>query len=172
MTLFVLNNDQGEAFRFQESYIDESTGEPVFLDPKKDAGTFYIRPMGPKMEEIQSRRKRSVEHVLNPKTRAMERVVYFEPASDEEAKAQNEELWDHVIAGWDDKVLDANKKKIPITVENKMLLLKIPAVDRFIGKCLRDQQAASVKSLEVQEKNSLSGSSGATSTESPAKTAK
>jgi len=171
MTQFLFDNPDGEAFQFCESTIDTKTGDVVFDDPKPDAGTFYIRQIGEKLEQLQSKQKKKVEHVLNPKTRKMDRIVYFEDLSPEEYAANSAELWDHVIAGWDDKVLDGEGKEIPITKKNKMRLMSIPSVDRFVGRCLRELSDSQVKHGEELEKNSSSGSSGAKKRQTSAKDA-
>lgn len=171
MTIFLFDNKEGEAFQFCESSIDTKTGDVIFEEPEPNAGTFYIRSMGRKLEELQSKQKKRVEHVLNPKTRKMDRIVYFEDLTPEEDEANSAELWDHVITGWDDKVLDGKGRKIPISKENKMRLMEIPAFDRFVGRCLRHLSNANVKHDEELEKNLSSGSSGKKNTSDSVKAA-
>ena len=97
--IFDLNNSsQGEWFRFFESRIDEK-GELVYDDPRPDAGRVCIRSIAPFVEKIQSKRKRKFEWVLNPSTRSMERVGYFDEQSPEELKKEREDMWDYAITG-------------------------------------------------------------------------
>lgn len=153
MTVFNLESNEGEGFKFVNSRVDSTTGEPVFDDPLPDAGTFFIRPIGAKLEAIQSRRKRVFENVVNPKTRAMERIAYFPERTAEEIKAENRELWDYCITGWDDKVLDSKGNPVPVTVEAKEKLMEIPAFDRFVARCFRLLAESAVKTEKSLEKN-------------------
>lgn len=151
--LFELDKlEQGEGFKFFESRITEK-GDVIYDDPKEDAATFYIRALGPKVEEFLAKRKRRFDFVLNPSTRAMERVGYFEEQPREEAQKQSYDLWDYAITGWDEKALDAKGQPIPVTRENKLKLMKLAVFDRFVARCLQLIASAGVKAQEEAEKN-------------------
>ena len=145
-------SEQGEGFKFFESRITEK-GDVVYDDPKEDAATFYIRAIGPKVEEFVAKRKRRFDFVLNPSTRTMERCGYFEEQSREDAQRQTDDLWDYAITGWDDKALDAKGQPIPVTRENKLRLMRLAVFDRFVARCLQLLASAGVKAQEKVEGN-------------------
>jgi len=144
--------NEGEGFKFFESRIDDA-GKVVYDKPKPDAPTFQLRSMVPKMEEVRSKQKQKFEFVLNPTTRGMERVGFFEELSASEERAEREELWDYVITGWDDKALDAKGRKIPVTKENKIRLMAIPVFDRFVARALTLLSSEGIKAKKDKEKN-------------------
>lgn len=151
--IFDLNNSsQGEWFRFFESRIDEK-GELVYDDPRPDAGRVCIRSIAPFVEKIQSKRKRKFEWVLNPSTRSMERVGYFDEQSPEELKKEREDMWDYAITGIEE-FSDAKGDPILCTRENKVRLMTFPVFDRFVARCLQTLSASGVKTKEEAEKNS------------------
>lgn len=155
MTIFNLGTDEGESFKYQNSYVDEKTGEVVWEDPEKDAFALWVRLPDKKTEEFAERRKRRVEHVLNPKTRRMERQEYLEAPDLETQKKETEELWDWVLAKWDEKNIDESTgKMIPITPENKIKLMSIIPFDRFVGKCIRTIRDGKSRKVKALEKNS------------------
>ena len=142
---------QGDGFKFFTSRVLEN-GEIVYDEPGPDAATFYIRPMGPKIEELQAARKRRAEFVLNPATKAMERVS-FSDESPAQLKQDREDTWDYCLTGWDDKALDGAGTPIPVTRENKLKLMRLPVFDRFFARCLQLLSAAGVKAQEAAEAN-------------------
>lgn len=142
---------QGEWFPFFESHIDEK-GEVVYSDPKPDAGRVCIRPIGPKIEEMQMGRKRKYEFVLNPATRSMERVSFFEELPPDQARVEREDLWDYAITGLEN-FFDAKGKEIEGTRENKIKLMSIPVFDRFFARCLQTLSSSGVREKEELEKN-------------------
>jgi hypothetical protein len=84
--------------------------------------------------------KEKVERVVNPKTRAMERMTYFD-SSDEQRDLFNEAVWDFSIADWflesDDKDEDGVPIPIPCTKENKIALMRgSPRFAAWVAKCL------------------------------------
>lgn len=134
--LFDINTGAGEWFPFFGSRIKQD-GEIEYFDPEPGAGSVCLRIADPDVwEKIQSEtRKKVSENVFNPKTRAMERIVYFDQTPAQERK-EREMIWDHAIVGWKD-ILDANGKQIPCTLENKMKLINNPQFGRFVGRCLQ-----------------------------------
>lgn len=146
-----LDAPQGEWFKFFESHINEK-GELVYDDPKPDAGRVCIRSLAPFWETIQAKRKKKFEFVLNPSTRSMERVGYFEEQSREDAKKEIDDAWDFAITGLEE-FFDAKGQSIICNRENKIKLMALPVFDRFIARCLQLLSASGVKVKEEQEKN-------------------
>lgn len=127
---------KGEWFPFFGSEITPG-GETNYLDPEPGAGRVCLRIAdADTLTQIHAQtRKRKSEFVLNPQTRKMERVNYFDQSADQEEK-EREMIWDHAIVDWEN-ILDANGAPIPCTLENKLKLLSIPVFARFIGRCLQ-----------------------------------
>jgi hypothetical protein len=85
---FDLSNEaQGEWFSFFGSEIKEN-GEVRYLDPEEGAGKICLRIADPEViEKIQAQtRKKSAEFALNPRTRQMERVSFYEQTPTQEKK--------------------------------------------------------------------------------------
>jgi hypothetical protein len=156
--LFDLNQSEGEWFPFQNSRIDPLTGEPVFDDPVSDAKV-KIRSMTPFFEERISKRKRQTEHVMNPKTRQMERITFYAELSVEDAKAERDDAFDYAITGIEGFKDASTSKMIDCIRENKMALMKVPVFDRFFAKCQQALASSGVKQAEEAEKNSSPSSS-------------
>jgi hypothetical protein len=142
---------QGEGFKYFESIITEK-GEVEFLDPEPDAPTFFIRHPAPIFEEQAAGKKMKHEFVLNPSTRAMERVGYYPEPSAEQARKEREDVIDYSITGWTD-LLRPDGSKIEVTRENKIKLSRIPEVNRFIGRCWAILLSARAKDREEEAKN-------------------
>ena len=143
---------QGEWFSFFGSVIKEN-GEVAYLDPEPDAGKVCLRIADPEViEKIQAQtRKKSAEFALNPRTRQMERVTFFEQTPTQEKK-ERELIWDHAIVDWKD-ILDRDGNAIPCTLENKLRLMNNPQFARFIGRCLQLITGANQNQQSVIEKN-------------------
>lgn len=151
---FDLSGDaQGEWFKFFRSEIKES-GDVTFLDPDPDAGRVRLRIAGADaIDGIRSQTRKTVkEFVLNPKTRAMERVEY-EDQTPEQKKKEGELIWDHAIQEWEG-ILDKDGNEIPCTTENKVKLMNIPQFARFVGRCLQIITGANAGAAEEGIKNS------------------
>jgi len=144
---------QGEWFRFFKSEIKEN-GDITYLDPEPDAGRVRIRIAGADaIEGIRSQTRKVIkEFVLNPKTRAMERVEY-EDQTPEQKKKEGELIWDHAIQAWEG-ILDKDGNEIPCTTENKVKLMNIPQFARFVGRCLQIITGANAGTEEAATKNS------------------
>lgn len=154
--LFNLETNEGEWFPFQNSTISPSTGEPVFDDPVSDARV-QIRSMTPFFEERIAKRKRQTEHVMNPKTRQMERITYYAELSIEEAKAERDDAYDFAITGIEGFKDAKTGQIITCTRANKLALMKVPVFDRFFAKCQQVLASSGVK--EQESKNLVSGQS-------------
>jgi len=152
--LFNLETNEGEWFPFQNSTISPSTGEPVFDDPVSDARV-QIRSMTPFFEERIAKRKRQTEHVMNPKTRQMERITYYAELSIEEAKAERDDAYDFAIMGIEGFKDAKTGQIITCTRANKLALMKVPVFDRFFAKCQQVLASSGVK--EQESKNLVSG---------------
>lgn len=146
-----LDAREGEWFPFFESKIN-SRGETEYEEPKEDAGRVCVRSLVPYFEEIQAKRKRKHEFVLNPTTRQMERVSFFEEPGVEQARKERDDAWDYCIVGLEN-FFDAKGNEITCTRENKLRLMSLPVFDRFIARCLQLLSESGVKASEAQGKN-------------------
>lgn len=150
MIIDIDKGNNGDWFAFFESRVED--GKTIYDDPKPDAGRVCIRSMAPFLEERQSQRKRKFEFVLNPQTRTMERVGYYDEISYEQAKKDQADLWDYTITGLEN-FFDKNGKEIECTRENKVKLMTVPAFDRFVARCLQILGSAQTQAKEEEEKN-------------------
>jgi hypothetical protein len=148
-----LDASSGEWFNFFSSHIDPVTGEPVYEEPVKDARV-QIRSIAPFIEERMAKRKKSFEHIYNPKTRSMERMSFFPDLSPEEQKAERDDLWDYAIVALENFKDSKTGKVIACTRENKLALMKLPVFDRFVARCQQLISSAGVKEKEETVKNS------------------
>lgn len=158
--------EEGEWFYYFGSRIDQLTGEVVYDDPVGDARV-KIRSITPFIEQRFASRKKQKEHVLNPKTRGMERIEYYPDLSPEAMIVEREDTWDYVIQGLEGFQDKKTKKEIACTRENKIKLMRLPIFDRFIARCLQLLSESGVQASEKESKNSLTGSSSATTNLDP-----
>jgi len=149
-----LNSSEGEWFPFQNSKIDPLTGEPVFDDPDSD-GKVQIRSMTPFFEERIAKRKRQTEHVMNPKTRQMERIAFYAELTVEDAKAERDDAFDFAITGIEGIKDSKTGRLLTATREDKLALMKVPVFDRFFARCQQLLSSSGVK--EQASKNLTSG---------------
>lgn len=147
-----LGQSEGEWFFFQESHFDQASGEWVFDPPATDARV-RLRRIEPFLRERAAQRKRVVEHVLNPKTRTMERISYFEEQSVSDAQAEMDDAWDYGITGLEYFKDKKTGKVIECTRETKLALMRVPMFDRFIGRCIRVLNGVESEQKEAEEKN-------------------
>ena len=145
-------SSQGEWFQFFGSHIDLTTGDVVYEDPTGDARV-QIRSMGPFIEERAAKRKKKVEHVYNPKTRIMDRVIFTEELSAEAAREERDDLWDWVITDIENFKNKKTGEIITCTRENKLALMKVPVFDRFVARCQQILSASGIKAKEESTKN-------------------
>lgn len=149
--LFDIDQTEGERFQFFGSTIDPQTGETIYDEPAGDAYV-TLRPMQPFFEERLAKRKKSVEHVLNQKTRQMERISYYPELSIDDAKKERDEVWDYAITNIEN-FKDKYGKVIECTKDNKIKLIKVPVFERFCSRCLQIMSSAGVVEKEAEEKN-------------------
>ncbi len=150
---FDLSGDaQGEWFTFFCSEIKEN-GDITYLDPEEGAGRVCLRIADVDViERIQGQtRKKVSEFAYNPKTRAMDRVQYYDQTPTQEKK-ERELIWDHAIQDWKG-ILDKEGNEIPCTTENKLRLMAIPQFARFVGRCLQLISGANAQLVEAEGKN-------------------
>lgn len=147
-----LDSSEGERFQFFASTIDPVSGDVVYGDPKGDAYV-TLRPMQPFFEDRLAKRQLKVDHVLNPKTKAMERITYYPDLSFDEVKREREDAWDYAILTWEGFMDEKTKQDIECTRENKIKLMKIPVFDRFIARCFQLMAESGIKEEEALEKN-------------------
>ncbi len=153
MTVFnIESEEQGDWYAFFNSRIDPSSGEIEYDKPEKGAAEFRIRSMVPFWEERRKDRKRQYKMVLNPATRSMERVRYYEDLSAEEEKQESEDAWDYVITGMKN-AFSAPGVSMECTRENKLKLIKMPVFMRFLNRVFSMMAEVGVKEKEASEKN-------------------
>ena len=157
MTVFDLEKgEQGDWFPFFGSNFDPATGEIIYEKPEDGAAEFRIRGMGRFFEERQKDRKKEYKMVLNPSTRAMERVGWFEDLPPAEAKKESDDAWDYAITGMKD-AFSGPGVAMECTMENKLKLLRMPVFLRYIQKVFQILSDAGIKRAEAVEKNSPAG---------------
>ena len=130
------NLNAGEWFDFFTSEIKED-GKIEYHDPIPSAGRFHIRNHSVDSLAIISKATRGKKvnvPVMHPLTKVMGIVIQYDQTPEQEQK-EREMLWDHVIVDWEG-LKDKNDNEIPVTLENKMRLLEIPRIMRFVSRCL------------------------------------
>lgn len=153
MTVFnVESEEQGDWYAFFTSRVDPSSGEIEYDKPEKGAAEFRIRSMVPFWEERRKNRKREYKMVLNPATRSMERVRYYEDLSAEEEKKESEDAWDYVITGMKN-AFSAPGIVMECIRENKLKLIKMPVFMRFLNRVFSIMTEVGIKEKEEKEKN-------------------
>lgn len=152
-TVFDTDAQAGDWFKFFNSSINEK-GDVIYDEPEDGAAEVCIRSMRDKLEEIMDKRKRKSEFVLNPTTRSMERVTYFDDISNDQRKADDEAIWDYIITDWKG-VMDKSGVEVACTKDNKAKLMRnVPVFNRFVSRCLEMLASAGVKTKEEEVKNS------------------
>lgn len=142
------SSEDGEWFYYQDSHLNPKTGEWVF-DPPINESRVRVRRLDAFIRERMANRKRKVEWILNEKSHQMERQSYFADQSMEEIQKDMEDGWDYAITGVEGFRDKKTGKEIECTRENKIALMRVPAFDRFIGRCFRVLSGAE----EAEEKN-------------------
>jgi len=144
--------EEGEWFQYQDSHFDHEKDEFVFDPPNSDAKV-RVRRTNDLISKQVSKRGRVSEIVLNPKSRQMERVSYIKDLTFEQEQKEMDDAFDYAITGL---VGFKNKKTgavLECTREVKLALMKLPAFDRFIGRCLRILNGMESARKEEEEKN-------------------
>lgn len=147
-----LEIEKGEWFNFFSSHIDPDTKDIIYEEPVTEARV-QIRSMMPFLEDRMAKRKRDVEHVIHPKTRAYVRIAFYPDPTPEQVQAEKDDTWDYVITGWENIKDSKTKELIPCTRENKLKLMRLPVFDRFIAKCVEIIDGSKAVTKEAIEKN-------------------
>jgi len=142
--------EEGEWFPYQNSYLDKETEEWIFEEPAPKARV-RVRSPYPFLQERYLARKKAVEHVLNTKTRSMERIEYFKDLTPKEIKKEADDTWDYIITGLE--FFKVKGEVLECTKENKLKLKKSPPFDRFVNKCLKVLEGEKRERIEKTEKN-------------------
>jgi len=140
--------EDGDWFPYFESRFDMASGEITYDEPKKGAVEFCIRSMQPFFEEKNSGRKKENKMVLNPVSRAMERVSFYPDRPPEEEKQLGEDAWDYAIiaARKGDESLDVSR-------EDKLELVNRPMFLRYVKRVFDMLNGEVEKKKEAAEKN-------------------
>jgi len=146
-----LDSRDGEWFTFFGSKVNEQ-GVTTYDDPLPDAGRIQVRSLIPYFEANPPKQKRKSEFVLNPQTRSMERVSFYDEPSVEAAQKERDDAWDYAITGIEN-VFDAKGDPVECTRENKLKLMRVPVFNRFVARCLQLLSEAGVKTEEEERKN-------------------
>jgi len=153
MTLFDLEKeDMGDWYTFFSSKVDQASGEVVYDEPEEGAAEFRIRSVAKFWEERRAKRKKEYKMVLNPSTRQMERVGYYEDLPPAQEKKENEDSWDYAITGIRN-AFSAPDVPIECNRENKLKLLEIPVFIRFAGRVFQMMAETGITEKETSEKN-------------------
>lgn len=143
----------GEWFPYQESKVDSETGKVTWGEPSTTEKICFRRMDPDRNREISEKfkGKRINTPVLNTISKKMELVVTYEQTPEQE-KAERMAFWDEIISDWN--ITDPNGNPIPVTAENKYLLIKgSMEFLRFANRCLEILSGAMVEKAEAAEKN-------------------
>ncbi|MCK9597708.1 MAG: hypothetical protein M0R06_01630 [Sphaerochaeta sp.] len=143
---------EGEWFQFQDSHFDQVKGEWIFDPPATDARV-RVRRTDTFWRERSAKRERVAEHVYNPKTRSMERISYLKEQTISEQQADVDDAMDYSITGLENFKDKNSGKVLECTRDVKLALMRVPAFDRFIGRCIRLLEGVEAKQKEESEKN-------------------
>jgi len=145
-------NQEGEKFDFFNSTVNPQTLDVDYDEPVKDGPWMILKPGQAFWEKKLASRTKKVEHVLNPKTRQMERNTFYPELSPADEKKEREEFWDYCIVDFGG-FKDQNGKVLKVTKETKVAMVKVPVVERFITRCFQIIGTAEVAAKEAEEKN-------------------
>lgn len=143
-----IDQSTGQWFEFFGSSINQATGEIVYEKPSGVARV-QMRSTAPFMEERLKKQKRKFDLALNPKTRQMERVPYFEEQPFEQLIAETDDMYDYAILALEGFRNKKTGKPIDCTRENKIALRRNEVFRRFFEYC----QQVLHGSVEAIEKN-------------------
>lgn len=153
MTVFDQEKEQGDWFPFFNSHYDLSTGEILYDPPEEGAAEFCFRSPAQFWQDRQKGRTKQYKMVLNPSTRQMERVGYFDDLSPDEQQAERDDSWDYCITGIKGARWSEDGPEMECTRENKLKLVKNAAFLRYANRVLQIILETGVKVKEDAEKN-------------------
>ena len=152
-TVFNLEKtDEGDWFAFFSSRPNAATGEIEYSKPEKGGAEFRIRSTNQFWEERRKGRVKENKMVLNPTTRAMERVSYFPDLPPEEEAKELDDAWDYAITGMKN-AFSAPGVPMECNRENKMKLRALPVFVRFFFRVQEIISEVGVRRKEEVEKN-------------------
>lgn len=129
-----LDLTEGEWFAFFPSRVEISTGEVIYGEPVEGVQA-KIRSTAPFLEERLKRQTRKHQNVLNPKTRSMERVPYFEEQPFEELQAETDDMYDYAIIDLEGFRDSKSKQMLKCTRDNKIALRRVELFRRYFERC-------------------------------------
>ncbi len=95
--------------------------------------------------------KEKIEHVVNPETRAVNRVVGSN-FDEDKARRLGDEVTDFCISDW--RVVSRDNAEIPCTRENKLKLVNgSPVFAKFIEECLNSLRENLKAQVDAELKN-------------------
>lgn len=154
----------GEWFPYQDSIVNKD-GEVEWLplDPNSKEKVCFVQPDSYDLRiATEKYRGRKINiPVKDPDTRQMNVVPTYEQTP-EQAREEGMEFWDRAITAWE--IFDPSGNLIPCTRENKYKLIMghMPFL-RFSNRSLQMLQGLKADTKEKETKNSLTGSTNATS---------
>lgn len=155
MTIFneQKEQNQGTWFPYFGSHLDIKTGKYIYDDPVSDAAEFCIRNLAPFYTERLTTRKKEHAVVLNPSTRSMERISYYEDLTPEDAKKELEDAWDYAIMGIKRARWTVDGPEMECTRENKLKLKNDEEFNRFLLRCFKMLSGMEKEEAEALPKN-------------------
>ena len=160
--LLDLEVSEGEWFDYFGSHLDQTTGEVVHDSPVEGGPRMKIRNIQPFIEERMTARKQEVHNILNTKSRRMERVKDYKDLTTSELLVEREDTWDYVIQAFEGFKDKKTGKDIKCTKANKVKMMKLPVIDRFVARCLQLISESGVQEAEEETANLKPGSSSQT----------
>jgi len=125
---------EGDWFQYFTSRIDDKTEDIIYDDPVPHARVL-IRSAAPFIEERLKKQKSRTEFVLNPKTRKMERVPYFEDRPFDKLIEETDDMYDYAILNFEGFRNKKTGEVIECTRENKIALRHNEMFKRFFERC-------------------------------------
>lgn len=158
------NSNGGEWFTFFTSKIKED-GTVVYDEPEEGAGRVCFRVADTdSIEKIYNQTRTTIREWVWPKNdqgkvigNPVRASGYDQTATQE--KKERELIWDYAIVDWEG-LNDAKGKPIPVTLENKLKLMKIQSFARFAARCLQLISTATAEKKEAEIENLSPGTSG------------
>jgi len=149
-------SNQGEWFTYFDVKTDDD-GENKRYIFSKDGDQFCIRkPAQELFDKVDTEcRTKKVEQVFNKKTKQMERQVNWVDQTPEQKAKQLELTADWTFVDWN--VKDDKGDKIPLTLENKVKMMKLQTsevdMNAFVVECWKLKSEADAREKEDLTKN-------------------
>jgi hypothetical protein len=150
--------DPGEGiwFPYRQSEVDPDDREKIIWKDvnEKENGKFHIRSIEPYIEERLKKESKLTryEFVLNPKTRAMERVAFTPEKSFDEKMEETQVMFVYAILDWEGVGVKGGSV-LEVSDENKKRLARNPEFVRFFDDCQKKLKEQSSEYKEQSEKN-------------------